>query len=52
MSDDAVLYPAEEIQSRIMGLARQIADDYRERDLVLVGILKGAAFFLASGEAR
>ena len=46
MSNHVLLFPAQEIQSRIQGLARQIADDYEGRDLVLVGILKGAAFFL------
>lgn len=46
MTDHTVLYSAEEIHARIDGLTRQIAADYAGKPLVLVGILKGAAFFL------
>ncbi|MCD4749297.1 MAG: hypothetical protein K8R59_07980 [Thermoanaerobaculales bacterium] len=42
-----VVYTSEEIQNRIVELAQSIAEDYGEKPLVLVGILKGAAFFLA-----
>ena len=42
-----VLISREEIQSRVKELAEQIARDYRDRDLVMVGILKGAFVFLA-----
>ncbi len=41
------LISREEIQSRVRELAGQIARDYRDRDLVMVGILKGAFVFLA-----
>lgn len=47
MSDIRVLYSREEINQRIEEMAKQISRDYGEKPLVLVGILKGAAFFLA-----
>ncbi|MGQ9476069.1 MAG: hypoxanthine phosphoribosyltransferase [Actinomycetota bacterium] len=36
-----------EIDERVGELARRITEDYRDRDLVVVGILKGAFVFLA-----
>lgn len=47
MNDPRVLYSADEIRSRVAEVADAIANDYRDRQLVLVGMLKGAAFFLA-----
>jgi len=47
MSEIRVLYSRDEINTRIEEMAQQIARDYGEKPLVLVGILKGAAFFLA-----
>ncbi len=47
MSDLRVVYTGEQIQERIAEVAKSIADDYSDRPLVLVGILKGAAFFIA-----
>ncbi len=41
-----VLIGKEELRFRIEELGRQITEDYRGRDLVLVGILKGAMPFL------
>lgn len=46
-----VLISADDIQSKIKQLARRITADYRGRDLVLVGVLKGA-FMLMSDLAR
>lgn len=46
-----VLIPEHEIQDKIQELAKRITDDYRGRDLVLVGVLKGA-FMLMSDLAR
>lgn len=46
-----VLISEDEIQDKIKALARRITDDYRGRDLVLVGVLKGA-FMLMSDLAR
>ncbi len=48
--DDAIgeiLVPAEDLDRRVSELARQISRDYAGRDLVLVGVLKGAVFFLS-----
>jgi hypoxanthine phosphoribosyltransferase len=42
-----VLYTEQEIQNRIRELGRQITNDYREGDLVLVSVLKGSCIFLA-----
>jgi hypoxanthine phosphoribosyltransferase len=41
-----VLFSAEQIASRIRELGEAISRDYAERDLVLAGVLRGAAFFL------
>ncbi len=41
------LVPAEELQRRIGELAGEISRDYAGKDLVLVGVLKGAVFFLS-----
>jgi hypoxanthine phosphoribosyltransferase len=42
-----ILVTADEIQEKIAGLAKQITEDYRDRDLLLVGVLKGAFVFMA-----
>ena len=42
-----VLIPADEIQHKISTLAKEIAEDYRGKDLLLVGVLKGAFVFMA-----
>lgn len=42
-----LLYTREEIAKQVAKLAEEISHDYREKDLVLVGILKGAFLFLA-----
>lgn len=42
-----VLYSAEAIQNRIREIGEQITADYRNLDLVLVGVLKGSCVFLA-----
>lgn len=41
------LYTTTQIQTRIKGLAKQIAFDYQEKELHLVSILKGS-FFVAA----
>ena len=46
MSSLRVLYSAEEIAARVREIAARVSDDYRDRTLVLLGILKGAAFLL------
>ena len=50
MSDSQVgevLVPAEDLQRRVVELGEQISAEYEGRDLVMVGILKGAVIFLA-----
>ena len=42
-----VLVEAEDLQRRVGELAAEISRDYEGRDLVLVGVLKGAVFFVA-----
>jgi hypoxanthine phosphoribosyltransferase len=37
----------ETLQGRIRELGTQVSDDYRGRDLLLIGVLKGAIFFMA-----
>ena len=48
--DDAIgeiLVPAQDLARRVRELAVQISEDYQGKDLVLVGVLKGAVFFLS-----
>jgi hypoxanthine phosphoribosyltransferase len=51
VSDDGligeILVPEDQLASRVRELAREISSDYAGRDLVLVGVLKGAVFFLS-----
>ena len=47
MANLKVLYTAEEIGERIREIGGRIAEDYQGEPVVLLGILKGAAFFLA-----
>jgi hypoxanthine phosphoribosyltransferase len=42
-----VLIPRVRIQRRILELAKQIRQDFPEEPLLLVGVLKGAVFFLS-----
>jgi hypoxanthine phosphoribosyltransferase len=42
-----VLLSAEQIQHRVAELARQIADDYRDQPVTIVGVLTGSLVFLA-----
>jgi hypoxanthine phosphoribosyltransferase len=48
--DDAIgdiLVPAEDLERRVRELAADISRDYVGKDLVLIGVLKGAVFFLS-----
>ncbi len=38
---------AEDLQRRVLELADAVSADYEGRDLLLIGVLKGAVFFLA-----
>ena len=44
---DEVLVGAEALSARIDELGEQLSADYEGRDLLLVGVLKGAVFFMA-----
>ena len=50
MTDPSIgetLVSSEDLQRRVAELGREISDEYRGRDLFLVGVLKGAVLFLA-----
>src|SRR3982751_4961958 len=50
MRDEAVgeiLVQPDDLSRRVRELGRQITEDYAGRDLLLVGVLKGAIFFLS-----
>ncbi len=42
-----VLVDADALRARVAELGAEITEDYAERDLLLVGVLKGAIFFIA-----
>jgi hypoxanthine phosphoribosyltransferase len=42
-----ILVPTEDLQRRIRELGAEISRDYEGRDLVMIGVLKGAVLFLA-----
>jgi hypoxanthine phosphoribosyltransferase len=42
-----ILVQADELQHRIREMAAEVSRDYRGKDLLLIGVLKGAVFFLS-----
>jgi hypoxanthine phosphoribosyltransferase len=42
-----ILVPADDLARRVGELAKEISRDYGGRDLILIGVLKGAVFFLS-----
>lgn len=42
-----ILVSEEELRNRVAELGREIASEYKGRDLLLIGVLKGAVFFMA-----
>jgi hypoxanthine phosphoribosyltransferase len=42
-----ILVQADELQHRIKEMAAEVSRDYAGRDLLLIGVLKGAVFFLS-----
>ena len=44
---ERVIVSEEKLQSRLQELARQIEADYRDKDLLLIGVLKGAVMVMA-----
>jgi hypoxanthine phosphoribosyltransferase len=51
VSDDRaigeILVPAEDLRRRVRELAQEISRDYEGKELLLIGVLKGAVFFLS-----
>ena len=41
------LVPAEDLQRRVAELGREISRDYEGRELMMIGVLKGAVLFMA-----
>ena len=44
---DRILITGEEIQAKVQELGERITEDYRDKDLLLVGVLKGAFVVMA-----
>jgi hypoxanthine phosphoribosyltransferase len=44
---EKILLPREVIHQRVKDLGQQISEDYRELDLLIVGVLRGAVVFMA-----
>ena len=44
---DRILLSKEELDEAVKRLGRQISEDYRERNLLLVSVLKGSVVFMA-----
>jgi hypoxanthine phosphoribosyltransferase len=44
---EAIVFSAEEIAATVARLAREIANDYASRPVLLLGVLKGALFLIA-----
>jgi hypoxanthine phosphoribosyltransferase len=42
-----ILVPADALARRVKEIADEVSRDYAEKDLVLIGVLKGAVFFLS-----
>ncbi len=42
-----ILVPEEDLARRVRELAAQVSEDYAGRDVLLIGVLKGAVFFLS-----
>ena len=44
---EKVIVSEEQLQSRLKEIARQIENDYKDQDLLLIGVLKGAVMVMA-----
>src|SRR3978361_2490978 len=42
-----ILFTKEQIAERVKALGKEISEDYKDQSIVLIGVLKGAAIFLA-----
>jgi hypoxanthine phosphoribosyltransferase len=45
---ERVLFTEEQVNARVQGVAAEISAKYRDRDLKLIGVLKGSVFFLCA----
>jgi hypoxanthine phosphoribosyltransferase len=45
---ERILFTEEQVATRVAEVAREIGEKYRERDLKLIGVLKGSVFFLTA----
>ena len=45
---DHILFTEEQVRARIREVAAEISEKYRNRDLKLIGVLKGSVFFLTA----
>ena len=46
-SIERVLIPREDLAARVNALAEQISADYQGKEILLIGVLRGAVFFMA-----
>ena len=46
LNTERVVYSEETIQSRIKELGRQITEDYKDKELIVIGVIKGSLYFL------
>lgn len=42
-----VLYNEEELRKKIKEMGKKITEDYKGKDLILIGVLKGSVIFMA-----
>jgi hypoxanthine phosphoribosyltransferase len=45
---ERILFTEEQVAARVAEVARDIGEKYRDRDLKLIGVLKGSVFFLTA----
>ena len=47
LNTERVVYSEETIQARIKELGRQITEDYKDKELIVIGVIKGSLYFLS-----
>ena len=47
LNTERVVYSEETIQNRIKELGRQITEDYKDKELIVIGVIKGSLYFLS-----
>jgi hypoxanthine phosphoribosyltransferase len=47
LNTERVVYSEETIRSRIKELGKQITEDYKDKELVVIGVIKGSLYFLS-----